>query len=938
MSLLRNLILLLSFILSLNGVDINPNTIKEIIRENPKDINNRLLLAKYYIEKSNFNKATRYIDEVLKIDPKSKMAKNLREKIKIKKRLSLLLKKYQIDDINDKEAILKILKELYNQGKYKEYTTFYSILDRNSITSTYLGKNEKINASRIYVWNGKYNRANKIIKKLFKKYPKNMDLMDLKAQICFYTAKYSCSARYYQILYNGTGQKEYALKLLESYYYSGDRAKAKAILNKLKRYYPNNKIVKRIMKSIKREKIERLKRVKELFEKNPNYQTLKAYTGVLFEYNMKDDAIEITKNYIERNRKDIPSQVLYANYLSWVGRNREAVEYLKKIVRKDDYDIKLKIGKFLSWDSQFEEAISYLEDVVKNSKDKKLIYEAKKSLAFCDLWQNRKKEAKEKFNELLKLNPKDKDVKNALLNLSDNPNILIKVYKNKLKKEPKNVAYMLELARLYHRIGNEQKALYYYEKYYKIHPEDIEVAKSMAELYLKKKNVYRGFGLLEYYAYTKDTPEALIYLAKNYYWNGFNQEAIDVLDKLLKDSPHNREAKELRAKILKIAPSYTRSNSGATIEEHLGKVANSNLTLAYRLYDNYFYQASLTYFRNYFKEKPDDYKAREKYAYALEFSGFHKDAAGEFFLMFWQKNTPELKYHYAYNLMKAGKLKEAKKIFLELKKEVFSPAPEFIKAFLKGWESAWESQDFDRYKKFYSKKMLRNTTWVVKRQFQFKKAPFIAVAIYDPMTKRDKKGRYITKFYQEFATKGKGDKGYKTLYIRCDKNNQNCKIERESWKKGKYNTTKGLAPLIDDALKYIKNPPPLISLRAKRAKNSKLKITKVKDLYFPPKVGKDLEKENEVFGTVYLTESKIKSFDELFKSNNGKLLPIYALEKSKYESKYKNRIGVTYLSFSDSDKISSKKSSIYYERKDLIAGVDIKVDIGEFELKKKIVV
>jgi len=513
--------------------------------------------------------------------------------------------------------------------------------------------------------------------------------------------------------------------------------------------------------------------------------------------------------------------------------------------------------------------------------------------------------------------------------LSDNPNVLIKAYKKRLKKDPNNDGLKLELARLYYKVGNDSKAIYFYEKYYKNHPENIEVAKELGELYLKRKNVYKGFGLMEYYSYTKDSPEALLNLAKNYYWNGFNQEAIDVLNKILKDSPNYEKAKKLKAKILRVAPSYTRSNSGATIEQHLGKVANENLTLAYRLYDNFFYHASLRYFKTYLEEKPNDYKARERYAYALEFSGFHKDAAGEFFLMFWQGNTPILKYHYGYNLMKAGKLKEAKKVFLELKNESFYPAQDYIISFLKGWETSLESLNFNKYKKFYHSNILRNRSWSLKRQHLFKKVNFIAVAVYDPKVKKDKKGNLIVKFYQEYATNRENLKGYKTLTLRCDKKDRNCKIIKERWRRGKYKKNDGLGTLIDDALKYIASPPLVqtkraTTIRVAKVNRKKFKYSKVKDLYFPPEVGKNLEREGEVFGSIYVSKSKVESFEDLFKSSLA------------YESdEGKNKIGANLYTFRDSDDISMKKKSIYYERKNIYKRVGVKVGIGEFELKKK---
>jgi len=100
--------------------------------------------------------------------------------------------------------------------------------------------------------------------------------------------------------------------------------------------------------------------------------------------------------------------------------------------------------------------------------------------------------------------------------------------------------------------------------------------------------------------------------------------------------------------------------------------------------------------------------------------------------------------------------------------------------------------------------------------------------------------------------------------------------------------------LIDDALKYISNPP--LAQNTKVTRKRQLKFSKVKDIYFPPKVGKALEEESKVFGSVYVSQTKVTNFEDLFNKDKGAYLPSYGIEGDLD----KNKIGATMYAFKDS--------------------------------------
>jgi ATP-binding cassette subfamily E protein 1 len=77
---------------------------------------------------------------------------------------------------------------------------------------------------------------------------------------------------------------------------------------------------------------------------------------------------------------------------------------------------------------------------------------------------------------------------------------------------------------------------------------------------------------------------------------------------------------------------------------------------------------------------------------------------------------------------------------------------------------------------------------MVRKESIFRKVKFISLyladfSLIDSYQKGDKKF-YKVRFYQQYTTDKKSDKGYKTLLISCK--DDRCVIQKESWQKGKY--------------------------------------------------------------------------------------------------------------------------------------------------------
>jgi len=765
------------------ALDIDLNLLKQNIKSDPNDLQDRLILAKYYLNKNEYNLSQKYLKEALKINPNNIFAKNLQKKLNY----LIFIKK-----IKDKfKNINNYVNYIYEKQQYKKLLSLYK-----KYPNLNYNKDSLIKISRVAMWEGEYDLSLEILNKIKEK---NLDIYEIKAYDYYYKGDVKKANRLFKILFYSTGNKEFGLKAIETSLILGDVISAKKILALIKNSIPKKEI-KKITSKIQKISNQYLNSLKEKYKKDPSFKNLQPLAIELFSKNPQK-AIELVKKYISKHPTDNRAKILIAKLYSWNNQLQKALKYLSSIL--NDNGAKLLYGQILSWKGEFQKAIKYLKEVEKNG-NKKQQYEAKKAIAFIKMWQNKNKEAKKMFISLLKENPKDSEVKEAIMILNHNIDPLIKKYSKLYSQNPNNYNIILKLANLYEMKKNYQKAAFFYEKYLKTHPQNIELYKTLGDIYLNLKKFYKGFGYWEYYASFKNNKKTYLALAKRYYWNGFTTEALNIIDKILKKDPKYKPALLLKAKILKVNPRFVLNKKQDQMQNFFNNKSKELLIYADRSYFNGLYVNAAKYYQEYIFLNPNNNEVREKYAYSLEYAKKYLDAAGEFFNLLWYKNTPLIKYHYAYNLQKGGRLKEALKIYQELLNVIPKQLPKRIKRFLNEWKKAWESMDFEKYASFYDDKIKNNLYWRFKKQNIFKNAWFISVGIYNPILLEKNGDIYKVRFYQVYASRKRKDKGYKTLWIKC--NNEECKIVKEIWQKGKYtpfNPQNSLATYIKQNIKEI---------------------------------------------------------------------------------------------------------------------------------------
>ena len=788
------------------SIEIDYKTLEEIIAQDEGVIRERVLLAKYYTKEDNNLKALNLLKEVLDLDPENKNALGIKKKIELKERVKRVCREAGLSYPVDSKEAQKRLDSYYLANNYQFYSNLYQALLDIKIK---LNDSYHIKAAYIYLWDSRYKESENAINQLHQE--NNIDAAKIQADICYYSGKYHCSVRLYEKLYNSSYEIKTAIKLINSYIYIGETTKAQRLYNFIYRKNSTNKELAKLGEKIDSSKNSYLLNMKKKYEEEKTFQTLSSYANALYSAGKKSEAIRLIHKYNEEFVSN-NSLVLEAKYLIWEGNTDGALDILKHGSLNNDLQAKLMLGQIYSWEAKFEASKKNLDEVLIKAEDKNLLYDAKKARAYVYMWEKHSKEASESFQKLLQQRPNDKEVIEALMELNHDYAGLIQKYETKLGSTNTK-----RLAELYTLNKEPKMAIKYLKKYVKENPTDLEATKNLGVMLVDNKEYYEGFGYLEYYSAQKQDAKSSLLLAKYYYWHAFSKEALDVLEALLEKEPENKEALELKAKILKVSPRFTTSNSGATTGMYFDDLAKKQLFLADTLYFNAHYKASLTYYEHYLESHPNDHDVRFRYSFALENAKEYGKAEGEFSLLFWSKDSDELRYHYAYNMMKNRKLKESKKLLLKLKETVYTKLDVKLNKFLNSWKNSWESLDFKEYSSHYNKEFLKDEIWAFRKQAKFSNVSYISIGIYSPVSKKLGKNSYEIEFYQEYSTNKNSDKGYKVLEVECTEHKYECRITKERWHKGEFKKRLLLMPYIDRSLKeneYLKKHP--LSLKSKK--------------------------------------------------------------------------------------------------------------------------
>jgi len=757
------------------GLELDVDYLRSELSKHPDDTKTMLLLAKYHLEQNQTRQAKEYLQKILRLEPQNSQAKELLRRLELLEQKRALASRYG--------SIAAAVDTLYAKKEYDKLLGYAPLL-----LGEELGDEERFKLARAAMAKKRYELARKFLDGVADK--EDLRYHELAGLACHHLGDEECAKAHFERLLQSDDAAAYIEPLLEIYAKEGRTQRYRELLLLLKQKDPTNPRIAKYESTLKELERRLDKEEYERFLAEPTYQRLQ---NLVFRYYRHDPytILDLFRYYFEHHPHDQKALTLFGRIATWRGDINLPDDLLAKVARSKNYEAKLLVGKALSWQGEYERALPYLLEVLQNG-DAKQRYEAKKAIAFIYKWQNEDQKAKKLFEELYAQNPKDREVKEALDILNGDVRRWIDYYEEALKSEPNNSDYLLRLAQYYRLAGDIERSIAMYERYLKLRPDDLQIHRYLGDLYLSKKRYFKGFSHLEYYAEASGDPKAFIELARRYYWHGYHKEALDVLEELLKYHPDNTEARKLKAKILQASPRYLHTQGAAaakkerteqSVASYFRTKASQSLAVADELYFSGHYKGSLPYFRDYLRLEPKDNAARERYAFALEHAGSFAEAAAEFFLLLRQKDDPIWRYHYAYNLAKSGKKEQAKRELDRLLKSLPKPLPKKIASFLRQWEDAWEHLDFERYASLYDPKAF-GEKWRRKKRRLFERNGFVEVVIKDPVLLEQRGDTYVVRFYQIYRSKLRGDRGYKTLVIRCE--GQECKIVKESWRPGLY--------------------------------------------------------------------------------------------------------------------------------------------------------
>jgi len=543
-------------VINLMALNVDPNLENSLSKY---DIQNRLLLVRYYMNKHNYQKAQKFNDEILAIDPKNSIA------LLNKRRIEAF---YNLNNILKGEDANTFYKRLYYAKNYKAIKALTPYLA--VIKSDY----PKIITAKIYMKEGKYKQADDLLKLVKNK--RNNQYREVKGYTCFALGDYKCSKRMFSILFNTTGNVDYAYKLIDSMMYLGETNRVNMLLKR----YPNNAKFKKLKEMIEKRKQSQLQKLEAQYKKTHSFNTLQEIVYILFKNNQQQKAYKMLDDYILQFPMDRNAKYWYAKYLMWYGHNDEALKLLNQIVTKEDYKTKYLMAQIYAWTGRYQESFGIIDDIMKNAKDKNLILDAAELKALMYYWQHNYDKAKPLLEEVLK-HKKSNDAKEALMVINGDLKPLIKKYKELANKDITNATYALKVAQYAELDKDIPTAIEYYEKYFTLKP-DMNIAHKLGKYYLTQNNYNKGFAYYRQWAYSQKSVESLYELAKSYYYYGYSDKALKVIKDILALQPYEPAVKLKRI----ILSSPKKSNCRAYYKKGLILEKNGQIELAKKMYND----------------------------------------------------------------------------------------------------------------------------------------------------------------------------------------------------------------------------------------------------------------------------------------------------------------------------------------------------------------
>lgn len=642
------------FVFSGQKIDLDIDSLIHIADNNPDDIGTRLILANYYLEESDFFNSKQLIEYALERDAKNENIIRINEKWNRLNNNKILLDNLKIDNIDNTERINVVVKQEYKKNNIIILSQLFDLLGNDSHR---LNTESNIIHASILVEDEKFKKALGVISFIQEESDQRIQLIVSKA--CYGLNNMACAIPPLQSLFAFSADLEIGLQLIDALIIQGQTYDATRIYQVLKKREIEHPKMDELGQQLEALFSIRLNKAENNYKENPTSKNFLTVMKLLIQ-NGDDEMLYLAlKTYINNNPDDDEVKLFSANQYAFSKKYSVAIKILKSL-NKQTPRSQLLQAKYAVWSGKkTKEARGILVDLLNKFNKEgysslytpKTINESSLLLANIYLWGGHKNKASKVLEPIVNLGNSSDEIQEAYLLATNKNNILIEIYKNKLKGDKNNAQLVLKLARLHQSVKHKKKALQYFEQYIEINPEDVSIENEVGLLYISQKKYKKGFKLLKSQAYRLNTKKSLLNLANNYYWNGFNVDSLKTVYKIKRQYPRSKKVISLMSKLEK---------------EPLNR-RDKNLTQATYYYDKGKFDKAIPFFGAYLKIYDKDYFIRFKYGYSFSKIGSYTKSVNEFRLVSKSINDNlNNQYFLAYNLELIHEEKEAKGIYIQI--------------------------------------------------------------------------------------------------------------------------------------------------------------------------------------------------------------------------------------------------------------------------------
>ena len=458
----KNIIFLL-FIFPLYAFEIDIDSLKENIKNNPENIPQKILLARSYISHSDFSEAKKLIDEVLGLDANHKFALSLFEDIK---KLQDIEIKTEGQKLSNSQKLASYFDKLYVNKNYKDIIFIHELLKKNNIPSLLSVDTDAINS---YIDIKEYDRALDAIENTFysleeEKYLKRKISQErekdfiLKRRVIL-EKNYQISGSFetlkeYFFLLKDSGEIDKSLSLILDYnekysqneesilfiannlYWNQKTQESLSVLKQVVDETDNSDILtlyknilveekradeavdaKILQKAVfyhkKRNYKKALKKYKSYYKRTKDLNTAKEIAEIYFFQNKAEKSLPYYKAYLSKNSKDYRVRFRYASALDKMKLYRESESHYKKIASKNMDISDLSLYRYAN-------SLMRQQDEQKWNKSKIILLKLQEKLQFEDYSKEREELLKHTENALEKVSkPMQKPTKHKDIMLTE---------------------------------------------------------------------------------------------------------------------------------------------------------------------------------------------------------------------------------------------------------------------------------------------------------------------------------------------------------------------------------------------------------------------------------------------------------------------------------------------------------------------------------------